>query len=190
MIYLTADLHINHRRALQFTQRTGFNSIEEHDKTIIENINKRVGRRDTLWILGDVAFYSALPKLRQQIRCKNVKVIKGNHDRLNKLVEVFGKHSVFWFRTIKLTDGTVAFLNHFPCMYWDKSHYNSIHMFGHMHNEHLDVMYSAFPNMRSLDVGIDSAKEKLGRFEPFSETEVLELMKNRAGHHKVNRNEK
>ena len=36
-IYITSDLHFGHQQSFLYEPR-GFNSIEEHDKVIIENI--------------------------------------------------------------------------------------------------------------------------------------------------------
>jgi calcineurin-like phosphoesterase family protein len=57
----------------------GFDNIEEHDNTIIDNWNSVVTKRDTVWILGDIAMnkkhYPLLDKLKGT---KNV--VLGNHD--------------------------------------------------------------------------------------------------------------
>ena len=46
----TSDLHLNHKNILKYDKRP-FNSIEEHDKGIIDNINSLVKETDELYIL-------------------------------------------------------------------------------------------------------------------------------------------
>ena len=54
-IWFTADLHLGHRAILRLANRP-FSSIDQHDETIIENINKLVKSGDDLYILGDISF--------------------------------------------------------------------------------------------------------------------------------------
>jgi calcineurin-like phosphoesterase family protein len=65
------------------------------DNNIINNINERVKEDDTLIIDGDFCFSKSseakdAPKkpfnyYRDQIKCKNVIIIEGNHDRRNSI---------------------------------------------------------------------------------------------------------
>lgn len=48
------DLHLGHKNILKY--RPEFESIEEHDETIVDNILSTVGKRDTLWLTGDIIF--------------------------------------------------------------------------------------------------------------------------------------
>ena len=53
----------------------------------IENINKVVCKNDWLIILGDVGS----PKILEQLKCKNIVLIKGNHDKGNENYEKYCK---------------------------------------------------------------------------------------------------
>lgn len=53
----------------------------------IENINKVVCKNDWLLILGDVGS----PKILEQLKCKNIVLIKGNHDKGNENYERYCK---------------------------------------------------------------------------------------------------
>lgn len=53
-VYYIGDLHWGHRNILKY--RPEFSSIEEHDETITSNILATVGKRDTLWLMGDILF--------------------------------------------------------------------------------------------------------------------------------------
>jgi calcineurin-like phosphoesterase family protein len=87
-VYFISDLHLGHRNILKY--RSQFDTIEEHDSVILDNILSRVTKRDVLWILGDVIFERGLNdknvELLRTIR-KNVgwiKVVIGNHCTDNK----------------------------------------------------------------------------------------------------------
>lgn len=80
MKWFISDLHLGHEKVYQ---GRGFPTIEDHDNTIINNINLRVKPEDTLFILGDVCVagpkkIEVLQRMRE-ITCRKV-LIAGNHD--------------------------------------------------------------------------------------------------------------
>lgn len=85
--FFISDTHFGHSNILKFTDKEGklirgaiFSSIEEHDNTIIENINRKVRIQDKLYILGDVIFNKKLLSILDRINTKKKILIKGNHD--------------------------------------------------------------------------------------------------------------
>ena len=96
--YFISDLHLGHKRVLNFNNvfddgkiyRQG-NNIEEHDQWLIDSINSKVNKRDKLFILGDVAMnLTSLDRLKE-LHCRNKLLIRGNHDvfPLHKYLEHF-----------------------------------------------------------------------------------------------------
>lgn len=85
-VWITSDLHFGHNQPFLYEPR-GFSSIEEHDKTIIENINNTVMENDTLYILGDLMLNDTEygMKCLKQIKCQDICVIIGNHDTKTRL---------------------------------------------------------------------------------------------------------
>jgi len=84
--FVTADLHLGHRNILSFDAPDGsplrpFSSIEEMHETIQERWNKKVHRRDTVYVLGDVAFSNTALRLLEGFNGRKI-LIAGNHDRL------------------------------------------------------------------------------------------------------------
>lgn len=80
-IYLTSDTHFRHSKLLY---DRGFNTIEEHDETIINNWNNLVRSQDTVIHMGDFVL-GAGDKSRQ--------VCDELLDRLNgKIIMLFGNH--------------------------------------------------------------------------------------------------
>ena len=79
-IWLCSDLHFGHDKEFLYGPR-GFDSIEEHDKTIIKNWNELVSWDDEVWLLGDCMLgdnESGCRKLNQL--AGNIRIITGNHD--------------------------------------------------------------------------------------------------------------
>jgi calcineurin-like phosphoesterase family protein len=59
--FVTADSHFGHAKSLSFIQPDGsplrpFDSVEEMDETMVERWNATVGKKDTIYHLGDVRF--------------------------------------------------------------------------------------------------------------------------------------
>lgn len=78
-VWFTSDWHLGHNKVALLR---GFNSVEEHDNHIISNINKAVGKRDKLFVLGDVAWKQSYLDKLSGIICRNMELIIGNHDTL------------------------------------------------------------------------------------------------------------
>jgi calcineurin-like phosphoesterase family protein len=80
--WVTADWHFNHKRILLF-ERHQFETIEQHNEFIIQEYNKKVGKDDTCYVLGDVGWgkVGELKSLISKMRGNKILII-GNHDRL------------------------------------------------------------------------------------------------------------
>ncbi len=81
MRYFTSDWHLNENRIFDFNPFfRPFESIEEQNTVIINNINKYVQPDDILYHLGDVSVDLSGIKLLDQIKCENKILIIGNYD--------------------------------------------------------------------------------------------------------------
>lgn len=56
-VFFTSDLHFGHKNIIRFDNRPFF-SVEEMDKTLIENWNRKVSADDTVYVLGDISWYN------------------------------------------------------------------------------------------------------------------------------------
>ena len=83
MDYFISDLHIGHKNVLSFDQRA-FKTIEGLIYTL-ENWNNTVTTDDTVYLLGDISWYSVnkTKEIMQQLPGKKVWVL-GNHDLVSK----------------------------------------------------------------------------------------------------------
>lgn len=78
-LWFTSDTHFKHSKILEFCNRP-FNTIEEHDQTLINNWNSVIGPDDTVFHLGDFVF-GGFPKwkeIRDQLN-GHIILIVGNH---------------------------------------------------------------------------------------------------------------
>lgn len=151
MNYYIADTHFGHENGMRYDHHSGaplFSSIEEHDELIIKNINQVVHKNDHLYFLGDLAYKADSAKVKQlleRINCKNLYLIKGNHDK-HWLKD---KECCALFRGIydykQVNDkGRDVILSHCPIMMWAGQHRGSIHLYGHVHNTSEQDDYQEF----------------------------------------------
>lgn len=84
-IWLTSDLHLGHDRNFIWGPR-GFNSVEEHDETIIKNWNELVSPDDTVYCLGDLMLNDNEGGCRKLNQLNGrIYIIYGNHDSANRV---------------------------------------------------------------------------------------------------------
>lgn len=88
--YIISDTHFNHKNIVGYENRP-FESIEYMNKSLINNWNSVVKKKDTVYHLGDFAFGNKvyIKSILSQLNGKKV-LIMGNHDRRIK------KNPVFW----------------------------------------------------------------------------------------------
>ena len=165
--------------------RVSDESVDAMNRALVANINARVGPDDTLWCLGDWAFGRGSDYLknarwfRDQIRCRTVHLVWGNHDD-RKIADLFASthhQAEVRDRGVKLT------LNHYPMLTWNGQHHGSvespnIHLYGHVH-----ALYERDPSTcpvrdasawAALDVGFDGHD-----YQVWSLGEVLERLRPR-----------
>jgi calcineurin-like phosphoesterase family protein len=99
-IYFTSDTHWFHKNIVLGVSEWDdkekscrkFQTLEEMNELIDNNINKYVKADDILYHLGDWSFgcISNIWEFRKRINCKNIYLVPGNHDhhiKKNKLIE-------------------------------------------------------------------------------------------------------
>ena len=84
--FFLSDTHVGHEKIWkEFKRPDGtplrpFTSTEEMDETMIENINRVVKENDTLIHLGDVVINRKSLQWVRRIKCKDLRLVRGNHD--------------------------------------------------------------------------------------------------------------
>lgn len=183
-VWFTSDLHFRHIKILKFQKNRrealGFSEaeidqsvvdkdqtyVDAMDKWLIDKWNKTIGKKDSVYILGDICFGNSegAEKILQKLNGKKYLVF-GNHDKacrnenLLKYFEWTGdmktisfKHNVFPF--IREGETLVVELSHYPMVAWNHRMDGAIHLHGHTHGG-LDDYNEASEELRA-DVGLDA----------------------------------
>lgn len=155
-VYFTSDLHLGHRGS---ARRRGFASVEEHDEYIISKL-QIVGKRDKLFILGDVAWKQE--HLQQLKQVRGVKeMIYGNHDTLHarEYLTVFQKlHGFRGYRDF--------WLSHCPIHPQENARWKYGNIHGHIHN---NSESSGFDDPKYFNVNIDMNNMDVVNFDTILE---------------------
>lgn len=192
MEWFASDLHLNHHTIYKVFRSKHFTSIADSDIFIIESILNKVKAGDRLYLLGDLALVnrksdiekSNIVYLMKKLKQKGVQVflIRGNHDK-NNLVNAIKQYCV-WVKdldTIKLQKyNTKLMLCHYPMIAWNCSHYNSIMLHGHIH-EDTSIMTNKLGKI--VNVAIDVNDLQIQSIE-----EILNKVKNKDNWDLVPRN--
>lgn len=205
-VFFTSDTHYNHANIVKGTTSwdnhkrcRDFATLDEHNATLVENINKVVGENDELYHLGDWSFggKQAISDFRSRLNCGNIHLILGNHDHhiernTDNLRSLF--HSVSHYKEISVASQKII-LCHYAMRVWNLSHKGSWMLYGHSHGtlpNYRDDEQS-FDNMKdifykTMDVGIDTHEN----FRPYHFDEIVYMMRNRVNlnvdHHNSNTN--
>ncbi len=149
--YFASDYHWGHNNVLKYDSRP-FESIEDHDKYIMECHNKIVRPTDHFWFLGDLTLgdkKKAELMLRDMSGIKHF--IKGNHDH-DDTIDTYKRCGIYHGEQVTIViDGQKIILNHCRMYTWPNSHHGSWNIHGHSHGT-LDNI----PWGKSLDVGINT----------------------------------
>ncbi len=135
-LYYMADLHIGHKNILKY--RDCFDTIEQHDSMIMENILRTTNKRDSLWLLGDILFDSNAVEFMREIsnHVGQLNWVLGNHDtdnkqRLNNVQQVIDEGLCTRVGAIFNRNG--SWLTHAPLHPLELRGKTNIH--GHVHDQ-------------------------------------------------------
>ena len=169
--FYCADLHLDHQNILKFGRP--FNSVDEMNETLIANWNARVSYDDEVYVLGDFCFDRQGKKATNFFNRLNGKkyLIKGNHDHFVRGKQ-FDPTVVEWIKDYAtIIDGDkVVVLFHYPIAVWDRQHYGSIHLYGHVHANTKDHHPLLFKLGNAYNVGVDVCD-----FEPKTLDELIAM---------------
>lgn len=152
--WFTSDTHFFHEAVIRYSNRP-FSTVEEMNTQMADNWNGTVHPGDTVYHLGDVALvrgYQRAELLKYLDNLNgNIHLCPGNHDWRNGIVKLSRWVSVQDYREIEV-DNTKLVLLHYGMRVWNRSHYGSIHLYGHSHG--------TLPgDSQSVDVGVDNGWE-------------------------------
>lgn len=181
---VTADQHFGHQGILK--RGRPFQTVEDMDDAMIERHNKRVGKKDHVFFVGDFSGSSDEKYLRKIFHALNGQkhLVPGNHDskqvlnlpwatpvRLQVTLSADAEDSnypweqPFKDRRIVKQPGRKFILSHFAPLSWDYMYSGSFLLYGHTHGK--------LPGRgRSIDVGVDS-----WGYQPITPDEAIAAMK-------------
>jgi len=161
MYFFTADEHYNHNKIIEYCNRP-FKTIKEMNETLIANHNSIVGRNDTTIHIGDFCWCNNRLDADQFILRLNGNhvFLKGSHDHW-----LPDSAKYIWRKEIY---GKFIMVCHYAMTIWERSHYNSWHLFGHSHGRHQGVG-------KCFDIGVNCFN-----FYPVSFNEVAEIMRTKS----------
>lgn len=165
MDYFTADEHYAHANIMKHCHRP-FKWVWEMGEFLIEQHNSIVTDKDRVWHLGDFAWRNP-EKFLSRLKGKEHHLILGNHDKEKLCRPIFTSVQQVKALTLQLSanENVLLWLSHYAHRCWPRSHFGTIHLFGHTHNT-----ISGFG--RSFDVGVDA-----WNYKPVSLPEILALVK-------------
>lgn len=186
MIWFTSDTHLGHMGILlhQAARLNAFECIEEMDAQLIDNINRVVGRDDTLYHLGDFCWQaSRAGHYRQRLNVRQLHMLRGNHDSpsLKQHCSTFQDMLCKKFPSYIIGPRLKVHMLHYPMISWDALHYGGIHLYGHCHGSMEDQLNQWFPGRRAMDVGIDNIYKLTGEWRPISLNEVIARLASKSG---------
>jgi len=190
MKWFMGDPHFDHEQVINMCNRP-FKTVAEMNDCLISETNSFVDRKDELYIVGDFCWHRPA-YFRQAIRCKNVHLIWGNHDRPNYATYFKTARDTAMVKFCSTSNDPdtgkriLCHLSHYPHAFWPASHYGSLHLYGHLHRQReawLDIALGS--DRRSMDCGVDYIHHLTGRFRPISEFEVAGMLLKRKGHDHV-----
>jgi len=124
-----ADTHFGHSKIIEYENRP-FKNVEEMDRTLINNWNSVVDKRDTVWHLGDffLTYTERQFEIFDQLNGKII-LIRGNHDHQTdtKLIDRLGFQEVY--DSLVLKDKYILTHRPIEC----NNNYFNIH--GHTHSQ-------------------------------------------------------
>ncbi len=187
MIWFTSDTHFGHTNVLDFCNRP-WDSVEEMNKALVDNINAYVAPTDTLYHLGDFSFKMTVEnarELRRHIRCQNIHWIPGNHDKDWSQPSVSGTFKVEpQIAVLKLENGQKVVMCHYPIMDWPGLGHGAIHLHGHIHAPFEYNLWNRDMRLLRYDVGVDA-----NHYRPVSLDEILHFFEGVEHRHRVGREE-
>ena len=154
--WITSDLHFGHKNIMKFCPQTRarFNDdVAYMNNAMVLEWNAKVQPEDTVYILGDVAFMPASNAAQILRQLNGTKIlIEGNHDHKNLRNPAFRScfEAVHIYYEIYHNNNKVVMF-HYPILEWNKMHYGSVHLFGHVHGK-----VSGLEPYRARDAGFDA----------------------------------
>ena len=218
MIWFSGDPHLWHKKIMLYSrrleylspeelkvwERPGFEPCEETvgrmNRHVVSQYNHYVGENDYFFLMGDLIFGPSdkyeqrVREFRDSLKCKNIFVIRGNHDQpvIEKYFRVYDTMRIF------VRDDEILFeepkkswkyqkivLFHYPILSWQGMSSSTWHIHAHCHAAINDVV-NQIPMLKGkpiIDSGIDSIHQIFGERRPVSVADLKGYFDKRKADH-------
>lgn len=174
MVFFTSDLHFGHEKIIEHCGRP-FSSVEEMDRIMIENWNRKVRKNDKVYIIGDIVWNKdRVGYYMEQLSGKKYLIV-GNHDTTWPKREENKKYFADILQYMEGSfNGHRVTLCHYPMLEWaesrndDRKHLG-FHIHGHIHNRISKEYIPLFRKVNALNAGVD-----INGFSPVTFDELIE----------------
>ena len=160
MVFFTSDLHLGHGNIINLCDRP-FVDIEEMDRVLIENWNRRVKKNDTVYVMGDIVWdKKKVAYYMEQLSGRKILVI-GNHDshwvKKEEIHDFF--EMIVPYIEVHLNCHPIT-MCHYPMLEWRSSREIlprklGYHIYGHIHNRVADEYIPTYRQFNALNAGVD-----------------------------------
>lgn len=171
--YYYGDPHFSHKNICKFSDHgqkvRPWETYEEMDVALVDLFNNTVAPRDRVFFLGDVCINRRGLKILEQLNCKNLFLIKGNHDvfRLEEYTPYFKDIMACYVKT-----GII--FTHIP-VHESQVNRFGVNVHGHLHNTR--IMKHNAVDLRYHCVSIEHTD-----FKPISHDELIAKIRNEGGY--------
>ena len=187
VVWITSDTHYSHKNIcrgvtnwrtkdgkIPIESTRDFNTIEDMNSVIVDNINSKIGPDDTLIHLGDFSFggFDKIGQFLNRLVCKNIHLVLGNHDHhIKNNRENIHDRFISVQNYLEVNIGGANFvLSHYPLCSWNQLSKGAIQLHGHVHLP----TNKKWGNGKRLDVGVDG-----NNYQPYKLTEIVHMMDRR-----------
>ena len=187
VVWITSDTHYSHKNIcrgvtnwrtkdgkIPIESTRDFNTIEDMNSVIVDNINSKIGHDDTLIHLGDFSFggFDKIGQFLDRLVCKNIHLVLGNHDHhIKNNRENIHDRFLSIQNYLEVNIGGADFvLSHYPLCSWNQLSKGAIQLHGHVHLP----TNKKWGNGKRLDVGVDG-----NNYQPYKLTEIVHMMDRR-----------
>jgi len=176
-------MHMGHRCEsweVPLWKNRGFESVEEHDQTLIDRWNKKIKEDSTVFHLGDIMFgyngQQRLTSLLQTLNFNKLFLFGGNHhagfkqlleqsDELNGVSYLtFGHKEVYFVPNYLeiMVCGQSIVLSHYPIASWNGQSKGAWMIHGHCHsNLYKSEIGKVLYKCKIIDVGVENCSEPI-----------------------------
>jgi len=174
-IFFWSDLHLGHRcngwEKPLYMQR-GFQTLEEHDSTLVKRWNNKINHGSTVFNLGDMLFgdkgFQRLLNYFEILNFKTMYLLFGNHTAGTKQVFESIQDNILQINSEKqvifcpnyfeaIVNGTYCIMSHYAIASFNKQGRGAFMIHGHSHgNLYNSEMGKVLYRARVIDVGVEN----------------------------------